>query len=156
MTNTILIMVGVIILAIYLTIIMVKEKCVPPSISDTFYLCGKWWFTFVMWTECILMCIGLISSTCDSWQFLAFLSGAGLGFVGAAPHFKEDLEHTVHFAGAYTFAIASQLWAFIVVSPWLLITWAFALALILKFKKQATFIAEIACVLNIAIAMLLI
>jgi hypothetical protein len=43
------------------------------------------------------------------YQFLSLFAGGGLLFVGAAPRFKTH-EHTVHYAGAGTCALAALMW----------------------------------------------
>lgn len=151
--------IGVAILFIYLLFVIVKDGKVPPSISDSFYSSGKYLFTFVMFAEAVLLTIALLSITPSNLQFLAFFSGASLAFVGAAPHCHEKFEKTVHFAGAYTFALGSQLWYWLVPASvdylWFGImfacAWIPAVFLIFKFKSNATFIAEIACVLVIVL-----
>lgn len=149
--------IGIALLGIYLGYVIAVDGKVPPSISDSFYTSGKWWFTLVMFAESILLAISLIGVTPSPWQFLAFLSCAGLGFVGSAPHCHDKYEKKVHYAGAFTFAIGSQLWYWIVPLPcdkpflvWVFaITWALAVGLCFCFKKNVTFIAEIACIITI-------
>ena len=69
-----------------------------------------------------LVCATLIPVTSELYQFTAFLTGAGLLFVGAAPHFKDEFEKKIHFGGAFIFGLASQIWASLYCSPWLLLT----------------------------------
>lgn len=154
--------IGAIILAVYLTICIVKSGEIPPSISATFYGTGKWWFTIVMYIEAICLCATLIAKSPDNWMWLGFLSGASLGFVGAAPHFRDEFEHTIHYAGAYMFVVCSQLWIFLmihlydlqVVSNAFIFVWGVALMSCLLFRSKATLITELASVTNIVIATL--
>ena len=141
------------IISLYLAYIFIRYRQIPVSISDTFYLGANWLFTAVMWIIGFTTAASLINITSETYQFLPFLIGAGLLFVGAAPHFKEDLEGKVHTGGAIVFGIASQVWASIYFTPWLLLTW---LTVPIWFKtKQRTFWAEILCIINIIIAYLL-
>lgn len=141
------------IVLIYLIISFIRFKQIPESISNTFYLGNKWWFSAVMIILGFLITTSLLNVTSEYYQCFAFFTGAGLLFVGAAPHFKEDLEGKVHTGGAIIFGIASQVWASIYFTPWLLLTW---LTVPIWFKtKQRTFWAEILCIINIIIAYLL-
>ena len=76
-----------------------------------------------------LICSTLIPITPEMYQFTAFLIGAGLLFVGAAPHFKDKSEKKIHFGGALVFGLTSQIWASLYYSPWLLLTWLFLIPL---------------------------
>ena len=141
--------IGVSVLVIYLAFCIIKDKQVPPSISETFYLAGKWMFTFVMFAEAILLSMSLIPMSPANWQWLAFVGSGALGFVGSAPYFKDKFEHSVHYAGAITFAVGTQAWVAIVASPWVLLTFIPAAILALIFRKQWLFIGEITCVINV-------
>lgn len=141
------------IITIYLLFSIIKYKQIPGSISDTFYLGNKWWFTITMFILGFLVCVTLIPITTEAFQFTAFLTSAGLLFVGAAPHFKNDFEAKVHFSGAFIFGLASQFWANIYYSPWLLLTWT--LLIPLWNTKQRTFWIELICIINIILAYLL-
>lgn len=138
------------VLLIYLLIIFIKYKQIPTSLSETFYIGANWWFTAILWIIGFATASSLISITPESYQFLGFLTGAGLLFVGAAPHFKEEFEGKIHYGGAYIFGIASQIWAVLQVSPYLLLTWLLFAMLITT--KQRVFWAEMVCVINLIIA----
>ncbi|MDR2890767.1 MAG: hypothetical protein LBV18_04085 [Alistipes sp.] len=93
---------------------------IPASVSETFYLLPKgkrWLFTAFCWAVSIVIAPWL-DATPENWQFLAFLSVAGLCFVGTAAQFKDDFVARVHYAGAGLCAVASQLWIFIVTGLW--------------------------------------
>lgn len=138
------------IISLYLAYIFIRYRQIPISISDTFYLGANWLFTAVMWIIGFTTAASLINITPETYQFLPFLIGAGLLFVGAAPQFKENFVSKVHYGGALVFALAVNAWASIYCSPWVLLTWLSAL---LWFKtKQRTFWAEIVCIINILIA----
>lgn len=141
------------IITIYLLFSIIKYKQIPESISDTFYLGNKQWFTFTMFVLGFLVCSTLIPITSEMYQFTAFLIGAGLLFVGAAPHFKDVSEKKIHFGGALIFGLASQIWASLYCSPWLLLTWLFLIPL--WKTKQRTFWIELICIINIILAYLI-
>lgn len=157
--------IGITILIVYLSVVVIKEKKIPASISETFYLCGKWWFTIVMMIEAILLCISLIPVTPINYQFLAFVSSAALGFVGASPHFKDEYEKKVHYTSAFTFGIGSQLWLFLVMYDYkpctdiytlIALIWIGSVSYMLCNKRIATFIAEITCVALIVLGRIII
>ena len=89
---------------------------IPASISDTYYLLEKkrkglgWLFTAMCWSVSGLLLPALLDMTPDSYQFTAFLSCAGLLFVGAAPQFKLQLTGAVHYSSAGVCVVFSQLW----------------------------------------------
>lgn len=142
------------IVAIYLCINIYIYRQIPESISNTFYLGSKWWFSGAMILLGFLISASLLNTTPESYQFTAFFIGAGLLFVGAAPHFKDDTEKYIHFGGAGVFGLTSQVWASLYCSPWLLLTW---LVMIPLWKtKQRTFWIEIVCIINIILAYLLV
>lgn len=93
---------------------------VPSSISDTFYLLeakkrnlgGA--FTLMMFSIGFLIISPFIEITPENWEFLPFLSVAGILFVGAAPLFKRGGTDTlVHTYGAISAGAFSLLWLFI-------------------------------------------
>lgn len=141
------------ILVVYIIYSCLRYKCIPNSISDTFYLGNKWAFTFVIWAISFLTAPALISASSPSYSFLAFFTVAGLLFVGAAPHFKEHNERAIHVAGACIFGFFGQIWAFIHFSPQLLLTWVISSPLLAT--KQKTFWIEIICIINLVLAYLL-
>lgn len=100
-----------------------------------------------------LVCSTLIPITSEMYQFTAFLIGAGLLFVGSAPHFKDDSEKKIHFGGALIFGLFSQIWASLYCSPWLLLTQLFLIPL--WKTKQRTFWIEFICIINIILAYLI-
>ena len=141
------------IIAIYLLFSIIKYKQIPESISDTFYLGNKWWFTFTMVVLGFLVCAILIPITSELYQFTAFLTGTGLLLVGAAPHIKDISERKVHFRGALIFGLMSQILASLYCSPWLLLTWIFLIPL--WKTKQRIFWMEFICIINIILAYLI-
>ena len=96
--------ISAILFAIYL-FCMAKLHGVQPSISDNYYVSKHpWTFTLAMWTVAFMMLPPMLSATTETFQFTAFLSCAGIAFVGAAAAYKRTLTNTVHIAGAVTAA----------------------------------------------------
>lgn len=148
------IFIAVTIMLVYILIEIIKHKQIPQSISDTFYLGGKYWFTAVLSIAAFLAMAGLFMVYTGSFQFLGFLVGTGLLFVATAPHFREGLEGKVHVAGALTFGIASQAFAVVCGSPWLALPWIL-FPMYMK-KRTRTFWAEMTCIVTFVIAIVLI
>jgi len=92
----------------YVSFIWIKYG-VQRSISDSYYRLPKnlqplftlfcWGFAF----PAIIIGVDLTDN------FLMFLAGAGICFVGAAAQFKEELTKGVHMIGAYGGVLFSQL-----------------------------------------------
>lgn len=102
---------------------------VPKSLSMTYYLFKdrvesmKWLFPSMMTllTFFLMPCWLEISEGSD-FQFTAFLSAAGILFVGASPAFKSSsLESTVHQVSAYFAAAMAILWICLVTPYWWII-----------------------------------
>lgn len=103
--------------ALYL-IVMAKLHGVQPSISDNYYVAKHpWSFTLAMWTVAFTMLPPMLSATTETFQFTAFLSCAGIAFVGAAAAYKQQLTNQVHIAGAATAALMSIVWAYTICPP---------------------------------------
>lgn len=93
---------------------------IPSSLSDSYYLLESKkrnlgaLFTIMMFSMTFLIIAPMLQITPENWQFLAFLSVIGIGFVGAAPLFKSGgTESKVHTYAAAASAIFSLLWMFI-------------------------------------------
>lgn len=121
---------------------------VPASISDTYYLLEKkhkglgWLFTAMCWLVGGLLLPALLDMTPDHYQFTAFLSCAGLIFVGAAPQFKLQLTGTVHYSSAGVCVVFSQLWTaltrwWVLLPVWL--SYIACTAIAVKRQKEGVF-----------------
>lgn len=116
-----MVVISLLILVSYVAWVSIKEKDIPETISDTYYMIThKELFSLVIWS-----CAFLVLPACmEVWEseikIIPFLSVMGLFIVGAAPRFKEE-ERAVHIMGASMSAIGSLLIA----------GWSWELALIL-------------------------
>lgn len=103
---------------------------IPESLSATYYnLKGDGWLFQALMVFCG---IGLLPSwmdvSSDDWQFLVFLSCAGIVFTGVAPAFKLKLEGAVHYSAAVVCCVSAIVWILLegmypVVLWWGLIGW---------------------------------
>lgn len=92
----------------YLSFIVIKYGILP-SISDSWYKLPRNQqplFTFFCWGFAMPALIIGVELTDN---FLMFLAGSGICFVGAAAAFKEKLTKSIHYGGAYCGIICSQL-----------------------------------------------
>lgn len=121
----------------YVMFLWIKFKGPLPSISESWYRLNGGWkslFTFFCWGIAFPMCFQTNGTT-----GLFFLSGAGIGFVGAATMFRSGDKTTtwVHFIGAVTCIIAALAGIFFergYILPFLI--WAVVSILIELFKVK--------------------
>lgn len=107
----------------YTTVVCIKQKGVPYSISETFYrLEHKLWFEATMFLTAGLLMPVILDVTPESYQFTAFLACAGMMLVGVAPNFREGIERPIHIAGAILCLVFSQVWVGLT-CPWFLLVW---------------------------------
>jgi len=129
----------------YVTFLLIKFKGPLPSISESWYALGSplnVLFTLFCFALSITMCFHIS----DGWGGLFFLSGAGLGFVGAATAFKDKFVRPIHFGGAMAGIIGALLGIWLTLGDILpFIVWAIITILLLGFKaKNAMWWLEIA------------
>lgn len=104
------------------------EGGIPASLSATVFNLPTnkvWIWTVTIVAICFLCIPTFISKTSDNTRFLAFLSIAGLLFVGGAPlcRMKDySLQYNVHCYSAVLCAVCSQL-VLAFNCPWLLLLW---------------------------------
>lgn len=113
----ILLTTSIILFIVYL-ITLFKIDRAPESISDSFYIFNKHrrglGHIFTLWCFAIMFLIApqMFEASDGKWfQFLGLFTSAGLGFVGAAPYFK-DHEKTIHTVAAILCASGCFLWIF--------------------------------------------
>ena len=109
--------ISAILFAIYL-LCMAKFYGIQPSISDNYYVSKHpWTFTLAMWAVAFMMLPPMLSATTETFQFTAFLSCAGIAFVGAAAAYKQSMTNTVHTIGAVIAALFAIIWAYTICPP---------------------------------------
>ena len=135
--------ISAILFAIYL-FCMAKLHGVQPSVSDNYYVSKHpWTFTLAMWTVAFTMLPPMLSATTETFQFTAFLSCAGIAFVGAAAAYKQQLTNTVHIAGAITAALFAIIWAYTICPPLPTIAILTAAYILLAVRRHKIYWAEI-------------
>ena len=110
MVELILVILSILMIASYTAALCVKGKCIPNSISATYYkLEHKLRFLATMWLTAGFLIYPMVEINPDMAGF-AFLAVFGMVLVGAAPNFEEAYEGKVHAAGAVTCIAGSQIW----------------------------------------------
>ena len=136
-------------LFVVMLIVVIEEYGVPEMVSSIYYLLGKsgWVFQVVMMSVGMLMLMCLLD--CEKGvQCLAFLSCAGLMFVGAAPRFMNE-DRGVHKAAATICAMAGIVWclsANFVMTIAAIVAYVIGIAYIKGLRKYALLVAEVAAI----------
>ena len=140
---TLLVLFSLAVFAIYL-ILMAKLHGIQSSISDNYYVSKHpWTFTIAMWTVAFTMLPPMLSATTETFQFTAFLSCAGIAFVGAAAAYRQSMTNTVHIAGAVTAALFAIVWAYTICPPIPTIAILTAAYILLAVRRHKIYWAEI-------------
>lgn len=151
MTN---ILIAIAILTTYTLCLCVVNRQIPSSLSaSVFWLppSGSWLWTVAIGAVAYLCMPALIEKTPETYQFLGFISCAGLLFVACCPLIrnKSDLAYKVHTGGAIVCAVCAML--LVALSCWWLlflwIPWLFVFVWVTKDHvwRTQTFWAEMTC-----------
>lgn len=110
-----LLIVSVTLFIAYLALLFKIDRS-PESISDSFYIFNKHrrglGHIFTLWCFTIMLLVApqMFEASNGRWfQFIGLFTTAGLGFVGAAPYFK-DHEKILHTVAAVLCAFGGFLW----------------------------------------------
>ena len=153
-TYFILTTIAVAVLTIYTAALCLAERQIPPSLSaSVFYLPRAGAILWLAVIATVVFCLApvLLAVSRPATQFLAFISCAGLLFVGGCPLVKDktDITYNIHIAGAVTCAVAANLlimtnhwWMLFLWIPWLF--WFIWVTKDLRWTTQ-TFWAEMTC-----------
>ena len=135
--------ISAILFAIYLYV-MAKLHGIQPSVSDNYYVTKHpWTFTLAMWTVAFTMLPPMLSATTETFQFTAFLSCAGIAFVGAAAAYRQSMTNTVHIAGAVTASLFAIVWAYTICPPLPTIAILTAAYILLAVRVHKVYWAEV-------------
>ena len=129
--------------------VICKRHGVPDMVSDCYYLTNQ---SILMPVMLIALGMTFLPVMIDKGGIdcMAFLTCAGLAFVGAAPAYLDGLDRKVHKTAAIVSAAASVIWAVSVdVLPTIFSALAAALAMALQHKKWL-FWAEVIAIANVA------
>lgn len=94
---------------VVMTVLYVLTKGRPTMVSEIYYGMGRNWLMPLL---LVAMAFTFLPTMLDMGDFdaAAFLTCAGLAFVGTAPAYLEAGDRAVHKAGAIVSALASVMW----------------------------------------------
>lgn len=103
--------IATIILVAYLAYAYCKVG-IPYCLSDTAYTVGKGIFASAMIAVAACLWLPMIESTTDEWQFLVFLSFAGIAILAVSPYKDSNFNYRLHYVGTcITMVAVLSLWA---------------------------------------------
>ena len=103
--------IATIILVAYLAYAYCKVG-IPYCLSDTAYTVGKGVFASVMIAVAACLWLPMLNTTADKWQFLVFLSFAGIAILAVSPYKDSDFNYKLHYVGTCIAMVAVlSLWA---------------------------------------------
>jgi Na+-translocating ferredoxin:NAD+ oxidoreductase RnfE subunit len=154
--------IAIAVLTCYIVTMCAVGKGIPNSLSQTVFnlpSTGQWLWIIIIASVTFAVMPSLMEKSSESTRFLAFFACAGLMLVAVCPLVgdKTDYAYKGHMIGAYTAAIASQLfiafnhWQLLLLwIPWI-VTWC-----ILRGKwRTKVFWAEMICFADIFIYVLI-
>ena len=155
--------ISILIFVAYITAIILKFKTVPESLSNTYYMLGKWGplFTLMMFACAFTILPPMLEITNTLYQFVAFFCPAAICFVGAAPNFKRDkMENKVHTISACISAGFGLLWVALLTKFWWLIPISMCVIGYLAYKTKTiesskTWWLEMIAFMSVYLALLL-
>lgn len=103
--------IAIIILVAYLAYAYCKVG-IPYCLSDTAYTVGKGIFASTMIAMAACLWLPMIEATADEWQFLVFLSFAGIAILAISPYKDSDFNYRLHYVGTcIAMVTVLSLWA---------------------------------------------
>ena len=133
-------LISLVLIVAYIVYAISVMQGIPWSVSDTYYQLDKrgrpkWLFQAAMIVPAFLLLPAWLDVSPVEIQFLAFLSGTGLIFVGAAPCCKLELEGKVHYIATGVCGVASLVWICLT-GYWLFPLLLFASCIYLTYRYQ--------------------
>lgn len=144
MTLAIIILIA---LALYVFSCCVVKR-VPTMLSEVYYLADKDWLFPALMVTLGASFLPLMLSK-GGLECMAFLTCVGIVFVGAAPAYLDESQHTIHKCGAITSAIASVAWACSINALPTVLFAVLAAVLCIWKRRYWLFIVECCAILNI-------
>ena len=133
-----LVLLSFILIAGYVFAMIKRERCIPYSISATYYaLSHKIWFGLCMIGGGVLLLPSAFDASTENSRFLVFLAVTGIVILGVSPNFKTE-DKTPHIFGAAMALILSQIWVACNGWYWLLLWLLFIVYLVVSIRRNRT------------------
>lgn len=133
-----LVLLSFILIAGYVFAMIKRERCIPYSISATYYaLSHKFWFGLCMIGGGVLLLPAAFDVSTENSRFLVFLAVTGIVILGVSPNFKTE-DKTPHIFGAAMALILSQIWVACNGWYWLLLWLLFIVYLTISIRRNRT------------------
>lgn len=133
-----LVLLSFILIAGYVFAMIKRERCIPYSISATYYaLSHKFWFGLCMIGGGVLLLPSAFDASTENSRFLVFLAVTGIVILGVSPNFKTE-DKTPHIFGAAMALILSQIWVACNGWYWLLLWLLFIVYLVVSIRRNRT------------------
>ena len=153
--NTIFLILALLLLITYNIIAVIKTHGIPNSLSSTSYLWEKkcdhhglihkaGFFTIFCFSMAILLFLPWILVTSEMFQFLVFISCAGLMIAGSTPFYRQEkVQKNIHWVGGVISLIAWAVWCIVETHYGILFDFIIAFGISLIFnRKNYTYWAE--------------
>lgn len=139
------------IILLYTTYSIIKNKGIPESISATSYTVSSDLFTaFCILTGFLLLPTWLQASN-DNLAFLPFISCAGIIFAGVTPLFREGIQKPIHYISGVVSMICYLIWMLLGNLSYLLPSLIIIGVLISIDRKNYVFYSEIISLITLTI-----
>lgn len=128
----------------YLSIALYKVRTVPESISELSYLWNAQYFSIFCISLAFSLLPAWITQTPEVYQFICFLSCAGIIAAGTTPFFKESFQAKIHYTGGIIAMLCWLIWM-VLEKEWtaLLIDLSLIILLTLARKQSWVFWGEV-------------
>lgn len=149
---------GFLLLLIYCITIIIINKEIPNSISQTVYMLPnklKWIFTIILFAITFMIAPRLFSITNNYYSFLVFFTLVGILGVGVDPLIKGQ-KNIIHYSSAIMMGISSQILVYII-NPYILLSWIpyIIYTIYIEDGRKNMFFAEIVMLICLALLCLL-
>ena len=104
---------------------------IPYCLSDTAYTVGKGIFASTMIAVSACLWLPMIEATADKWQYLIFLSFAGIAILAVSPYKDSDFNYKLHYVGT-CIAMVAVLSLWVVKGAWVVPIATISLGLTLR------------------------
>jgi hypothetical protein len=126
------VIIAIVLTLAYNAVLITKNKGIPPSLSDSFYVFGGQPKGYIFYGYLIAMLLLLVipmkEVTPEKWKWMPFIALSAICFVGAAADFFAIKQtKIVHTVAAYITALLCLTWC-VIVGCWDVALWSMVIA----------------------------